>query len=104
MPSILSAEDSWESLGLRGDQPTHPNGNPSWIFIGNTGAEAETPILWPPDEKNWLPIISPKPIRQIIGSYIQSNECRHNVTYSVHQTHSNFLTDKRQNCIYGTPA
>lgn len=54
--------------------------------------------------KNWLPVISPKPIRQIIGSYIQSNECRHNVIYSVHQTHSNFLTDKRQNCIYGTSA
>ena len=29
-------------------------GNQSWIFIGRTDAEAETPILWPPDEKNWL--------------------------------------------------
>ena len=35
-------------------QPVHPKGNQSWIFIGRTDAEAETPILWPPDEKNWL--------------------------------------------------
>ena len=32
----------------------HPKGNQSWIFIGRTDAEAETPILWSPDEKNWL--------------------------------------------------
>ena len=35
-------------------QPVYPKGNQSWIFIGRTGAEAETPILWPPDVKNWL--------------------------------------------------
>ena len=35
-------------------QPINPKGNQSWIFIGKTDAEAETPILWPPDEKNWL--------------------------------------------------
>ena len=35
-------------------QPIHPKGNQSWIFIGMTDAEAETPILWPPDVKNWL--------------------------------------------------
>ena len=35
-------------------QPVHPKGNPSWMFIGRTDAEAETPILWPPDAKNWL--------------------------------------------------
>ena len=35
-------------------QPVHPKGNQSWIFIGKTDAEAETPILWPPDVKNWL--------------------------------------------------
>jgi len=35
-------------------QPLHPKGNQSWIFIGRTDAEAETPILWPPDVKNWL--------------------------------------------------
>ena len=47
-------EDSWQSLGLPGDQPVHPKGNQSWIFIGRTVAEAEAPILWPPDGKNWL--------------------------------------------------
>ena len=35
-------------------QPVHPKGNQPWIFIGRTDAEAETPILWPPDVKNWL--------------------------------------------------
>ena len=35
-------------------QPVHPKGNQSWIFIGRADAEAETPILWPPDVKNWL--------------------------------------------------
>ena len=35
-------------------QPVHPKGNQSWIFIGENDAEAETPILWPPDVKNWL--------------------------------------------------
>jgi len=35
-------------------KPVNPKGNQSWIFIGRTDAEAETPILWPPDVKNWL--------------------------------------------------
>ena len=35
-------------------QPINRKGNQSWIFIGRTDAEAETPILWPPDAKNWL--------------------------------------------------
>ena len=35
-------------------QPVHPRGNQSWIFIVRTDAEAETPILWPPDVKSWL--------------------------------------------------
>ena len=39
-------EDSWESLGLQGDQ--------SWVFIGRTDVEAETPILWLPHAKSWL--------------------------------------------------
>ena len=34
--------------------PVHPEGNQSWIFIGRTDTEAQTPILWPPDVKNWL--------------------------------------------------
>ena len=35
-------------------QPGHPKRNQSWIFTGKTDAEAETPILWPPDAKSWL--------------------------------------------------
>ena len=35
-------------------QPAHPRGNQSWTFIGRTDVEAETPIIWPPDAKNWL--------------------------------------------------
>ena len=35
-------------------KPVNPKGNQPWIFIGRTDAEAETPIFWPPDEKNWL--------------------------------------------------
>ena len=35
-------------------QPVHPKGNQYWIFIRRTDAEAETPILWPPDGKRWL--------------------------------------------------
>ena len=35
-------------------KPVNPKGNQSWIFIGRNDAEAETPILQPPDMKNWL--------------------------------------------------
>ena len=35
-------------------QPVNSKGDQSWIFFGKTDAEAETPILWPPDVKNWL--------------------------------------------------
>ena len=41
-------------LGCKEIQQIHPKGNQSWIFIGRTYAEAETPILWPPNGKNWL--------------------------------------------------
>ena len=41
-------------------QPVHPKRNQSWIFIGRTDAEAATPILWPPDAKNWLTIKDPE--------------------------------------------
>ena len=47
-------EVSYESFGLQGNQATHPTQIQSWIFIGRTDEEAETPILWPPDVKNWL--------------------------------------------------
>ena len=48
-------EETLESpLDCKGLQPVHSKGHHSWIFIGRTDVEAETPILWPPDEKNWL--------------------------------------------------
>ena len=42
------------SLDCKEIQPVHPKGDQSWVFTGKTDAEAETPILWPPDAKNWL--------------------------------------------------
>ena len=42
------------SLDCKEIQPVHPKGNQSWIFTGRTDVKAETPILWPPDVKNWL--------------------------------------------------
>ena len=41
-------------LDCKDIQPVHPEGDQSWVFIGRTDAEAETPILWPPDAKSWL--------------------------------------------------
>ena len=52
-PVVL--EKTLESpLDCKEIQPVHPKGNQSWLFIGRTDAEAETPIVWPPDGKNWL--------------------------------------------------
>ena len=42
------------SLDFKEIQPLHPKGDQSWVFIGRTDAEAETPILWPPHAKSWL--------------------------------------------------
>ena len=47
-------EDSSESLGQQGDQTVSTKEDQPWIFTGRTNAEAEAPILWAPDEKNWL--------------------------------------------------
>ena len=47
-------EDSCKSLGLQGDPTIPSKGDQSWVFIGRTDAEAETPILWPPHEKRSL--------------------------------------------------
>ena len=47
-------EDFESPLDYKEIQPVHPKGDQSWIFIGRTDAEAEAPILWPPDVKNWL--------------------------------------------------
>ena len=41
-------------LDFKEIQPIHPKGNLSWVFIGRTDVEAETPILWPPDGKDCL--------------------------------------------------
>ena len=41
-------------LDCKGIQPVHPKGDRSWVFIGRTDAEAETPILRPPHVKSWL--------------------------------------------------
>ena len=52
---IVVLEKTLESpLNCKEIQPVHPKGNQSWIFIGRTDAEAETPILCPSDGKNWL--------------------------------------------------
>ena len=51
----LTKEKILESpLDCKEIQPVHPKGDQSWVFIGRTDAEAETPILWPPDVKSWL--------------------------------------------------
>ena len=41
-------------LNCKEIQPVNRKGNQSWIFVGRTDAEAETPIIWPPNAKNWL--------------------------------------------------
>ena len=41
-------------LDCKEDQPINPKGNQSWLYIGRTDAETETPILWPPDVKTWV--------------------------------------------------
>ena len=53
--STVVLEKTLESpLHCKEIQPVHPKGNQFWILIGRTDAEAETPILWPPDAKSWL--------------------------------------------------
>ena len=69
--SELDSEESWvlknwcfwtmvlektleSPLDCKEIQPVHPKGNQSWVFIGRTDVEAETPILWPPHAKSWL--------------------------------------------------
>ena len=48
-------EKTLESLSdCKEIQPVHPRGDQSWVFMGKTDVEAETPILWPPDAKSWL--------------------------------------------------
>ena len=51
-PTVVLEKTLESPLDCKEIQPVHPNGNQSWILIGRT--EAEAPILWPPDAKNWL--------------------------------------------------
>ena len=48
---LKTLESPWDCKEI---QPIHPKGDQSWVFIGRTDVEAETPILWPPDAKSWL--------------------------------------------------
>ena len=48
------ADDIESPLDCKEIQPVHPKGDQSWVFIGRTDAEAETPVLWPPHVKSWL--------------------------------------------------
>ena len=52
--TVLLEKTLESPLDCKEIQPVHPEGNQSWIFIGRTDAEADTPMLWPPDVKNWL--------------------------------------------------
>ena len=47
-------EDPWSPLDGKEIKPVNPKVNQCWIFIGRTDAEAEVPLLWPPDVKSWL--------------------------------------------------
>ena len=49
LENALESPLDWKEI-----KPVYPKGNQSWIFIGRTEAEAESPIFWPPDVKNWL--------------------------------------------------
>ena len=48
---ILLEEKAKDSKEIK---PVNPKGNQPWLFIGRNDAEAEAPVLWPPDAKNWL--------------------------------------------------
>ena len=52
--SVVLEKTLESPLDCKEIQPVHPKGHQSWVFIGRTGFEAETPILWPPDTKSWL--------------------------------------------------
>ena len=52
--SVVLEKTLESPLDCKEIQPVHPKGDQSWVFIGRTDVEAETPILWPPDMKSWL--------------------------------------------------
>ena len=49
LEKALESPLDWKEI-----QPVHPKGDQSWVFIGRTDVESETPRLWPPDAKSWL--------------------------------------------------
>ena len=53
-PVVVLKKTAESPLECRGRQPVNPKGNQPWMCIGRTDAEAEAPILWPPDVKNWF--------------------------------------------------
>ena len=51
--SVHSTADMTDEISSQGGmKPVHPKGDQSWVFLGRTDVEAETPILWPPDAKS----------------------------------------------------
>ena len=52
--TVVLGETLEGPLDCKEIQPIHPKGDQSWLFIGRTDVEAETPIIWPPDVKTWL--------------------------------------------------
>ena len=52
--SVVLEKTLESPLDCKEIQLVHPKGHQSWVFIGRTDAEAETPVLWPPDGKSWL--------------------------------------------------
>ena len=52
--TVMLKETLESHLDNKEIQPVHPKGNQPWIFTGRTDAEAEAPVLWPPDAKGWL--------------------------------------------------
>ena len=52
--TVVSEKTLESPLDCKEIKPIHPKGNQSWIVIGGTDTEAEVPIIWPPDAKNWL--------------------------------------------------
>ena len=52
--SVVLEKTLESPLDCKEIRPVYPKGNQSWMFIGRTDAEAETPIFWPPDAKSWL--------------------------------------------------
>ena len=52
--TVVLGKTTGSPLDCKEIQPVHPKGDQCWVFIGRTDAEAEAPMLWPHDAKNWL--------------------------------------------------